>query len=707
MIPGLKVRHRLLMMPLLATLALFAVFIVAELSGARNQKLLRSLSSQLIPALELNQALEATLETIQRALQDAVAEEDVAILHATEASRDRFLVLTGGQRGVGASGRQDLGTLESQFVAYYELASEMTLRLIYGDRADVELVTTLETMTQSYTRLSALLQARTRESRLAVSETFAATVRNDKRARLINGVNIFGATIVLCVVSFYLARSLTRPLSDLVNVLRQSEGDTAARAKVSGDDEVGELALAFNEMMDKIDRGRTEIEAHSWLMTGLTSLVDSLATHSDLRALGDSIVASLARHTGALVGALYLADEGASFSLAGAYGCVDDRGPRGEFRLGDGLLGQAMKDRRTVCVAVPDDYMQVSSALGEAAPRSLLLAPIESAGLVAGGIELGSYDEFTDQDIEFVELCGERIAIAVDSLRNKIRLQGALDETRQQGQELERSRAELRTANRTLEEKTVRLETSNRDLEAFAYVASHDLQEPLRKIEVYGQRFEQKCGDGLNEQGHEYLKRMRAASERMRTLIGDLLGLSRVTTRAEPFGPTDLGKIVEQVLGDLEVAIEQTGARVEVAQMPTIYGDAGQLRQVFQNLVSNGLKFVREGVVPRIRLSARSATLNREEKAGVLPVKGFELEVEDNGIGIEERHFEKIFEVFQRLHGRNEYEGTGIGLALCRKIVDRHGGEIRVRSVAGRGSTFSIVLPEHAVNEEKRHESAA
>lgn len=707
MIPDLKVRHRLLLMPLLATAALFVVFVVAEISGARNQRQLRSLSTRLIPALEASRALETTLSSIQRALQDAVAGEDETILQETQLLRDQFLTLMSEARQLDDSRTDELGALQDRFLHYYDLAAETTLHLIYGGRTDTDLVITLETMTQSYTRLDASLKAHTQAAREAVSKAFAATVRNDARARLINGVHILTSVILLCLVSFYLARSLTRPLSDLVAVLRLSEGDTSVRAEVQGGGEVSELASAFNEMMDKIDAGRSAIEAHSWLMTGLTGLADALGSPTDLKSLGDVIVRSLAQHTGALVGAMYLVDGQGVFELAGQYGCVSEEGLSDGFKVGEGLLGQAAKDRETLRIAsVPADYMRVSSGLGAAPPQSLLMVPIERGDGVAGVVELGGYREFTDQQAKFVELSGERIAVAIDSLRYKLRLQTALHETRRQASELEEKQRELAQANETLEEWTQRLETSNRDLEAFAYVASHDLQEPLRKIEVYAQRFEQKCGDGLNPQGREYLGRMRGASQRIRALINDLLSFSRVTTRAEPFQPADLGAVIEQATGDLEVSIEHSGAEVEVGPMPTVQGDPAQLGQLFQNLISNALKFRRKGVKPSIRIWARPVDGELAEANGSPAPGRCEISVEDNGIGIEEKFYDKIFQVFQRLHGRSKYEGTGIGLALCRKIARRHGGEISVASVPGRGSRFSIILTV-SEPEEGRHVSAA
>jgi PAS domain S-box-containing protein len=233
---------------------------------------------------------------------------------------------------------------------------------------------------------------------------------------------------------------------------------------------------------------------------------------------------------------------------------------------------------------------------------------------------------------------------------------------------------------------TEKLAQSNRDLEEFAYVASHDLQEPLRKVIAFGDRLEDKYGTQLGDQGRDYLDRMKGASRRMQTLITDLLTFSRVTSRAQPAVPTDLGMVVKDVLGDLELRLEETGAEVTVGELPTVEADPLQMRQLFQNLIGNALKFRRQDVPPRVRVQAEAVTGPERENV-------WRLSVADNGIGFDPEQQERIFGVFQRLHGRQSYEGSGIGLALCRKIAQRHGGTLTASGRPGEGAIFEIVLP--------------
>ena len=224
------------------------------------------------------------------------------------------------------------------------------------------------------------------------------------------------------------------------------------------------------------------------------------------------------------------------------------------------------------------------------------------------------------------------------------------------------------------------LQRSNTEFEQLAYVASHDMQEPLRKIASYLQLLSQRYQGQLDADADEFIGYAVDGAKRMQALINDLLAFSRVGTKAKPFAPADCGLIVKTALADLQFSIEDAGARVDVGDLPMVMGDATQLSQLFRNLISNAIKFRRDEP-PVVRVtSERSEAFWR-------------FTVSDNGIGIAAEYFERIFVIFQRLHGRSQYAGTGIGLAICKKIVERHGGQIEVRSVEGEGSEFAFTLP--------------
>jgi light-regulated signal transduction histidine kinase (bacteriophytochrome) len=224
-------------------------------------------------------------------------------------------------------------------------------------------------------------------------------------------------------------------------------------------------------------------------------------------------------------------------------------------------------------------------------------------------------------------------------------------------------------------------------------VASHDLQEPLRKIQTFSDQLKIKSGPLLNEEGHRILERIITAADRSQVLINDLLSLSRVATQAQPFARVDLTKMVLSVISDLEVRLEETGGRVETEDLPVIEADPTQMRQLFQNLIVNALKFRAPDKKPRIKVSGRVIENKRLSDIPGRSSNLCQVSVKDNGIGFDEKYLDRIFQPFQRLHSQQEYEGTGIGLSICRRITERHGGDITAKSRIEHGTTFIVTLP--------------
>ncbi|WP_218780652.1 sensor histidine kinase [Halorarum halophilum] len=245
--------------------------------------------------------------------------------------------------------------------------------------------------------------------------------------------------------------------------------------------------------------------------------------------------------------------------------------------------------------------------------------------------------------------------------------------------ELERTEAELQKTVGRLERANERFEESNERLEQFAYAASHDLREPLRMITNYLTLVEQRYGDSLDEDGREFIGFAVDGADRMRAMIDGLLAYSRVGTQGEPLTPIELDEVLADVRKDLEVRITESGATVESEALPRVQGDRNQLRQLLQNLLSNAIEYSGDGS-PRVRISA--------DRTGAT----WTVSVRDEGIGIDPADTDRIFEIFQRLHTQEEHAGTGIGLALCKRIVERHGGTIRVDSDPSEGTTFSFTL---------------
>jgi|GEM_PF-599766 len=241
---------------------------------------------------------------------------------------------------------------------------------------------------------------------------------------------------------------------------------------------------------------------------------------------------------------------------------------------------------------------------------------------------------------------------------------------------------ERKNAEEKLEQKARELERSNQELEDFAFIASHDLQEPLRKVMLFGDRIKSFYPSSGDDRGKNYIDRLQNSMNKMQNFIHDLLEYSRITRASAPFKKVNLEDIVSEALNDLEAQIKRTQGTVEVLQLPSIDCDPFQLVQLFQNLISNALKYAKENVTPRIRISSRAHGNS-----------AWDILVQDNGIGIDPKYFHKIFKPFERLHSSDQYDGTGIGLAICIKVLTRHGGNIRIVSQPGKGSTFIITLP--------------
>lgn len=353
-----------------------------------------------------------------------------------------------------------------------------------------------------------------------------------------------------------------------------------------------------------------------------------------------------------------------------------------------GLWGEAVRQRRPV---ITNDYaapnpLKRGYPEGHVPVHRHMNVPVFDGEHIVAVAGVGNKQEPYDES-DVVQL-----QLLMDTMWRLINRQQSLEALRTARDELEH-----RVAERTAE-----LARSNAELEQFAYAASHDLQEPLRKIQAFGDRLRAKCGDSLDAEGRDYLARMQAAAHRMSGLINDLLTYSRVTTQAQPFRLVDLGEVAANVLSALELEIEQSGAEVVVQNLPAVEADATQMHQLLQNLVSNALKFRRPGVQPVVRISGRVVHVPDPE-APETRRQVAEITVQDNGIGFDPKFTERIFGVFQRLHSREEYAGSGIGLALCRKIASRHGGTIEAEGVPGEGAKFTVQLPmRHASGDETR-----
>lgn len=346
-----------------------------------------------------------------------------------------------------------------------------------------------------------------------------------------------------------------------------------------------------------------------------------------------------------------------------------------------GLLEQMKSEEKNLL----DKRKQEASLSGRRVRLTFSIASFLAIALVSLSYYLIS------RDLKERERAAEELRAAHDTL--EIRVHERTAELAETNEALEIEIAERKRAEEKMKEFTVELERSNRELQDFAFVASHDLQEPLRKIQAFGDRLKTKYGSSFNDEGRDYLERMQNAARRMHTLINDLLTFSRITTKGQQFVPVNLDHIARDVVSDLEVRIQQTGGQVEIEPLPAIEADPLQMRQLMQNLIGNALKFHRKDAPPVVKVHGELMKNGASDNGDASDNAVCRVIVSDNGIGFDEKYLDRIFTPFQRLHSGSEYEGTGMGLAVCRKIVERHGGILTAQSEPGQGATFFITLP--------------
>jgi PAS domain S-box-containing protein len=437
--------------------------------------------------------------------------------------------------------------------------------------------------------------------------------------------------LLAILIAIFMSRSITGPIANLARGAREiGQGHLDYRIPVAGRDEIGLLAASFNEM------------------AGLRKREEETLRASEERFRSFFNTAAIGMVMGDTDGR-FVQVNGAFCEIVG----YDEKA----------LIGRPFQS-----LVHPQDLKEELPHLTR---------------LLEG--EISQYHR--EERLIHREGCEVWVNVSVSLVRDKDGRPVNLIAGVENITELRQHRAHL---EQMVEDRTVELTRSNQELQQFAYVASHDLQEPLRKVQAFGGRFAALYEDQVDEKGRDYLARMQGAGRRMGTMIQDLLSLSRVTTQGKNFVPVDLKIEAQKVLSDLEVAIDECGGLFEIGDLPTIEGDPSQIHQLLLNLFSNAVKYRKPGKSPLLRIYP----IMGESLKGPL----CHIHVEDDGIGFEEKYTDRIFESFQRLHGRSKYEGTGMGLAICRKIAERHGGSITARSAPGQGATFIVTLPVRIVD---------
>ena len=423
------------------------------------------------------------------------------------------------------------------------------------------------------------------------------------------------------------------------------------------------------KMEDELRRSEAEFRL-------LSETAGNLLTSENPQGIVDELCRKVMAHLDCHVFFNFLLDENTGKFHLNAYGGISEQEARELERANSGgplCDCVAREGRRVIAEDIFNRPDIGSHLLRSYGIRAFACHPLKAGGRVIGTLSFGTKTRlnFSSRDLAVMKNVADEAAVAMERIRLIEGLRKSKDEL------------ELRVEERTAELKKymAKLEESNQALQDFAFIASHDMQEPLRKVISFGNMLSKEYMDRLGERGNDYLRRMLGATRRMQSLLKALLEYSRVTAKTDPFVDVDLKQIVDDVLSDLEVMIERAAGQVHVGELPVVQADPTQMGQLFQNLIGNALKFHKKDEKPVVGI--RSAAADGK----------LEIVVEDKGIGFDERHLDRILAPFQRLHGRTEYEGAGMGLAICKRIVERHGWRLTAKSAPGKGASFIILLP--------------
>jgi signal transduction histidine kinase/CheY-like chemotaxis protein/HAMP domain-containing protein len=682
---NLSFRSKLVALVATATLALTALVLVSSIIGRRVGGHLEEIRRNYLPKVGLRPRLEAQFERIQRAFQDAVAAKDPEKAAATTELKKQLL-----QQIADSSGAVDpaLASALAQAVEdFHGTGLSLSRRLIGGETGE-GVVAQMGDLQTEQKRVAVLLDKATAFDEAELTRAFTAA---DDAQRTGSRVGLAVSAACLAVVFllfFWISRDLLRSLTHLTAGFRRfGEGDFAVPIPIVSSDELGDLARQANHMSQSLMRLEADRRGADWLTTGRAGLAEQLRGEMEPKEAADRAVTFLCSYLGCVVGALHAAGADGVFRVIGQHALAAAE-PIASFRPGEGLAGEAVLRPEITVVRSPLEQLRIRSGLVEGTPHSVALVPLLRAGKVTGLLELASLWPWESQATELLMSVRETLAIALEVSRGRAELRALLDET-------ERHRGALEEKNTALIDIRGRLELQADELtKASAYKSqflanmSHELRTPLNGIIGFAQLLHDEEAGPLLEQQKDFLRDVLRSGRHLLQLINDVLDLSKVEAGKLEFRPEriDLGKLVGEVLAVLRTASQRV--RVESAIDPAVQEvivDPGRLKQVLYNYVSNALKFTPEGGTVSIRLTAEGS-----EK--------FRLEVEDTGKGIAEADLARLFVEFQQVHdgAAKGQGGTGLGLALTRRLIEAQGGSVGARSTVGKGSTFFAVLPRKA-----------
>lgn len=570
------------------------------------------------------------------------------------------------------------------------------------------------------------------------SEAFAAA--NQLRNMVI--MVLTGMTLLVFFVATRVSNWIVRPilqLSDLVK--RAAGGKFDQEIEAEAGNEIGELAGDANRMLHGLREMTEENRRKDWFETGQGKLNDKMRGDQEPTALGRGIITFLAEYLNARIAAFYVSDDNHRLKLLGSYAFKKRKNLSNEFEFGEGLVGQAALERESITITnVPDDYIMVSSSLGETPPRNILVFPVLLNDEVKGVIELGTFDDFHQRDLDFLNQVSEGIAIAVESAQSRGRVQGLLEQTQAQSEELEAQQEELQQTNEELEEKSGALEEQKGDIEKknaqleearkvveekaraletsgrykseFLANMSHELRTPLNSILLLSGFLAGNKDGRLEEDQVESARAIHSSGTELLALINEVLDLSKVESGKMALVIEDVG--LEAFSHAMKHEFQPFADEKEIELLldladnlpETIRTDRQRLNQIIKNFFSNAFKFTATGSVTlRVsRLRPGDDATPMCVKTGLDPEKSVCLSVIDTGSGIEAGKQKQIFKAFQQADGSisRKYGGTGLGLSISRELAKLLGGRIGLESEPGKGSVFTLYLPDSLTSEKRK-----
>ena len=563
-----------------------------------------------------------------------------------------------------------------------------------------------------------------------------------------------GSTLAMFILCFLIARSITGPITKLSKAAKHvTEGQLDHKIEIKSRGEIGELADTFNDMLSNLKLTTEKNNANNWLKTGQMELNVRMRGEQELETLGRNIIGYLAEYLNAQVGILYVS-RFRKLKQIGSYAYVPRKNTSSEFTFGEGLVGQAAIEKKHILITnCPDDYININSGLVDAAPKNILIFPLILNDAVKGVVELGSFHEFHDTHLPFLEQVAEGIAIALDTVASRNRTNDLLEQTQQQTEELQAreeslrqsneeleenasalkesesrlqaQQEELRQTNEELEEQKEDVERKNRDLKEarkiieerarelelsskykseFLSNMSHELRTPLNSILLLSRLLADNKDNHLTEDHVESAQSIYSSGSELLQLINEILDISKVEA-----GKMDIN-LDDMDIHDFSTAMKRNFKpitteknlymKVDISNdLPKyIHTDEQRVAQIVKNFLSNAFKFTRDGGVTLLISHPDGQLYNKTQlyNRGVERAKTVAISVSDTGIGIPEEKQELIFEAFQQADGTTsrQYGGTGLGLSISRELALLLGGEICIESIHGKGSTFTLYLPE-------------